>query len=343
MGPAAKTELPQFTGLRGIATLLVLFAHIRTPQGIELQFGFLDAFSKHGRLGVDLFFVLSGFILSHVYGNAFRDGRETLASYAKARFSRIYPLHFATIFLMLGAYAVATRMGVRPTETAGYSLEATLLSLLLVHKWFGFVAPNPGSWSISVELANYLLFPFLVAYVLRLPMAALLAVILAGAAIAEYTADLHVLCGLTEFVMGCAGYALARSVNLSRMGVLAGPVLVAPFFFPAPGFAALCFTATVMLLFAPARDPFQRICSSRALVFVGDISYSIYLLQWVIWIAWKHVLANSALFAGRPYLMATCAAASVIAISIPSYYLFERPTRVWLRAFWSKPRRLPAA
>ena len=61
-----KTELPQFMGLRGIAALLVLFFHVRTPVGVELTFGLADPFSAFGYLGVDIFFVLSGFILSHV-------------------------------------------------------------------------------------------------------------------------------------------------------------------------------------------------------------------------------------------------------------------------------------
>src|SRR6185437_11636585 len=153
--------LPQFTGLRGIAALLVLFFHVRTPQNIELHFGVLDAFSKFGFLGVDVFFVLSGFILSHVYGNTFVNGvnSEDLRTYGVARFARIYPLHLLTLLMMLGAYWFSLRVGVSPTETSGYSLEGLILSLLLINEWFGVVAPNPGSWSISVEFASYLVFP----------------------------------------------------------------------------------------------------------------------------------------------------------------------------------------
>ncbi|MFY9600755.1 MAG: acyltransferase family protein, partial [Pseudolabrys sp.] len=115
--------MPQFSGLRGIAALLVLFYHVRTPQHLELNFGVCDVFSKFGYLGVDVFFVLSGFILSHVYRDGFN--LAGLRSYGVARFARIYPLHLVTLFMMLGAYAIALRVGVQPTEASGYGWLGT--------------------------------------------------------------------------------------------------------------------------------------------------------------------------------------------------------------------------
>lgn len=108
------TDLPQLTGLRGIAALLVLFFQVRMLQNLELDFGVFDAFSRFGHLGVDVLFVLSGFILNHVYRGMFVDGFDmaALRSYGAARVARIYPLHLVTLLMMLGAYAVALRIGV---------------------------------------------------------------------------------------------------------------------------------------------------------------------------------------------------------------------------------------
>jgi peptidoglycan/LPS O-acetylase OafA/YrhL len=70
---------------------------------------------------------------------------------------------------MLLAYGIALRVGVTPTDGSGYSPTSLILGLLLVQEWFGVVAPNPGSWSISIELLNYIAFPFLIFISMRLP------------------------------------------------------------------------------------------------------------------------------------------------------------------------------
>ncbi len=333
-------DLPQFSGLRGIAALLVLFFHLRTPQGLELHFGVVDAFSKFGFLGVDVFFVLSGFILCHVYGTSFSGGieRKNLRNFGVARFARIYPLHLVTTLMMLGAYWAAMRAGVTPTETSGYSWESFLLSLLLVHEWFGVVAPNPGSWSISVEFASYLIFPFIVGYVLRVPRLWPLALIAVGAIAVDTLEGTRVLRSVTEFVMGCSAYAAARHIDTRRVSMFAGLTFILPFIaadiagHELAGLTALSFAVTVLLLSRPASwEPFARLCASRPLVFLGDISYSVYLLQWFIWIGWKHELARLPFFAAHPYLMILGAAMSVVLCATASYFIFEHWARRRLR------------
>lgn len=324
--------------------MLVLFYHVRTPQNLELTFGPLDAFSKYGFLGVDIFFVLSGFILSHVYQSKF--DRRGARAYAVARFSRIYPLHLVTILLMLGAYSVAHHLGVKPTEESGDSLLGTVAGLLLVQEWFGLIAPNPGSWSISIEFANYLIFP-LILLLPRCPRYLAPIVILVGALVVKDFDGYRVLRSMTEFVLGVAAYSLATrySYPFKGLAALSGFFFVLPFIASAwvgqalSGFAALCFAVTMVLLAGNREEPFKRLCSSKPLVFLGDISYSVYLLQWFIWIGWKHGIAHLSLFAAHPYFMIVCAALSVVVAAVPSFYLFERPCRSMLRrALSSAPR-----
>ncbi len=332
------TNLSQLTGLRGLAALLVLFYHIRTPQGHELQFGVVDAFSKFGSLGVDIFFVLSGFVLGSVYGHMFARGFDVnaLRAYARARFARIYPLHFVTLFLMLGAYAVALRIGVRPTETSGYGWLNLILAVLLVHEWVGIVAPNPGSWSISIEMANYLIFPVLIMRP-RVPAIWAVLVIIVGAAVVyEFSAD-RVLRSMTEFVMGYSAYRIATTYRPGASSALAGIAFVVPFVASGlagrelPGFAAVGFTTCMFLMSGSVNEPFRMLCSSRPLVFLGEISYSIYLLQWLVWIGWKHGLAKLPFFASHLYVMVFFAATTVVLCAVPSYYFFEKPARAFLR------------
>jgi peptidoglycan/LPS O-acetylase OafA/YrhL len=345
-----KADLPQFTGLRGIAALLVLFFHLRTPIGIDLTFGVADLFSKYGYLGVDIFFVLSGFILSHVYAEQFSQSlsSKSLRAFAVARFSRIYPLHFLTTILMLLAYGIALRVGVTPTESGGYSPTSLILGLLLVQEWFGVVAPNPGSWSISIELLNYIAFPFLIFISTRLPRYWPALAIILGTVVAALPANTNVLHGVAEFVMGCAAYAASKQHKGGVSWPLSGAFFALPFFvfyafnisnihnIGGFGLPALSFTAAVYFLAMSNKyDPFARLCTMRPLVFIGEISYSMYLLQWFVWVGWKHVIGKLPFFSSHPYGMVTLAAASLFILSVVSFYFFEKPSRSWLRRLLS--------
>lgn len=329
-------DLPAFTGLRGIAALLVLFFHVRTPNGAELTFGPLDAFSARGHFGVDAFFVLSGFILSHVYATTFASGvrSQDYKEFGLARFARIYPLHIATTGLMLVAFVIAARFGVQPTETSGYEPLAVLMSVLLINEWFGFVAPNASSWSISVELMNYIIFPPLIAVLAKAPKHWPIPAALLCALVASIPFPTNLLHGVAEFVMGCAAYEASKRYRAPFLGLASGPLFCLPFFLPHVGFggAGLCFAASVYCLAQAANaDPFNWLCRQRPIVFIGEISYSIYMLQWFVWVGWKHVIGRLSPFEQSPYLVALGASLTLIAVSTATYYLFERPAREWAR------------
>lgn len=144
--------------------------------------------------------------------------------------------------------------------------------------------------------------------------------------------------GIDEFVMGCAAFYCAREFNLKWAAPLSGLLFITPFLLIARGGnvqywqIAVCFAGVVLLLAsASPYDLFHKFCSSRSLVFLGEISYSVYLLQWFIWIGWKHVIARAPLFANHPYFMVLSAGTSVVGIAAISYFAFERPARVSLR------------
>ena len=279
-----------------------------------------------------------------MFANGF--DRRPLWSFAVARFARIYPLHVVTLFAMLGGYAIAIQVGVQPTETRGYTWQGVISGLLLMQSWFGTVAPNPSSWSISVELANYLLFPFLMlARPLRMPRYWPMTIIVVGAVILEVVVSLPLWRGLVEFIMGCAAYTQATRFDPKQLSRFTGLIFMLPFLASyaadrfMPGLAAFCFALTMFLL-SGRGGIFRSLCASTPLVFIGEISYSIYMLQWFVWVGWKHVLAKYPIFSGHPYLMVACAAGSLIVVSIPSYYFFERPARKFLRRALIRPMDL---
>ena len=164
-----KTYLTNATALRGIAALLVVVFHgneiIAPFIGTEATFWFRKLY-----LMVDLFFILSGFIMCYVYESFFLDSNQVnkIGVFLKARFARIYPLHFITLMVCVGCAGITyligkgEYLGVVDKAINDFSaLPAQLLLLNSAHldtvfKW------NIPSWSISAEWIAYLIFPFLV-------------------------------------------------------------------------------------------------------------------------------------------------------------------------------------
>jgi peptidoglycan/LPS O-acetylase OafA/YrhL len=122
-----KDDLPTLTGIRGLAAVAIVLHHYRVP-GFEV-----------GWLAVDVFFVLSGFVLSHVY----RDG-VSRGTFLWARFARTWPTHLVAT-TMVGAVMIAYQ--VMPSAGFGHLVANLLLVGLLV---------GP-TWSLIVEWYAYLL------------------------------------------------------------------------------------------------------------------------------------------------------------------------------------------
>ena len=141
------------TGLRFFAAMWVVFYH----YWANLQIGFTPALVEKGYLGVELFFVLSGFILCHVYLEGFGEGRFRFGSFLWNRLARVYPLHLATLLgvMALGLAASAAGMGIDAHILDWRSLPA---NLLLVQDFVG-ARPFLGvSWTLIIEIMWYTLF-----------------------------------------------------------------------------------------------------------------------------------------------------------------------------------------
>ena len=171
--------LANLTPLRGIAALIVLLFHFDLFWGGPFAGTLFQTdttlFVKKGYLLVDFFFVLSGFIMCHVYGKSFMGSvsRAGFWQFMKARFARIYPLHLFTLAwaVLLFAAIVYTNFPLNEREKSVYNLWAIPANLGLFHA-MGFYPGytwNGPSWTISVELWMYVAFPFLYGPVSRLP------------------------------------------------------------------------------------------------------------------------------------------------------------------------------
>src|ERR1035438_4240120 len=133
-----KTEIKALTGLRAFASWWVVSYHLRGP----ITDSFLTPGSRiakaldGGNYGVDLFFVLSGFVLAYSYYDAFPV--FTLAKYLRflwQRLTRIYPVHIFALAVLAGLLAANGFLGHRKTITGDFSGKALLLQIFLLQAW----------------------------------------------------------------------------------------------------------------------------------------------------------------------------------------------------------------
>lgn len=162
----------QLTGVRFLAAAWVMLYHFQAPLAtIGVLVPVLHDFLRVGRLGVDLFFALSGFILTHTYltklGPRLRwDGTWR---FWYLRLARIYPVHFVMLNVAGLAAILQMRFTADQSERSWLNPVDYLKQVLLIHEW----GPDPQrgwnfpAWSLSMEWLAYLLFPLLALVVFR--------------------------------------------------------------------------------------------------------------------------------------------------------------------------------
>ncbi|MFM7430866.1 MAG: acyltransferase family protein [Flammeovirgaceae bacterium] len=174
MHTTTRPYLTTLTPLRGIAALLVVIFHSNL-----MLMPFVEPFAKPnlinaGWLWVDFFFVLSGFIIFYVYGESFRNALNAKSywKYIKARFARVYPLHFFTLLwcLICATIILHYANGVAPFYATMFNPFAAVPSLFFLQSLGLYMtAPlNSPSWSLSTEWWVYMIFPLLVPFFSRL-------------------------------------------------------------------------------------------------------------------------------------------------------------------------------
>ncbi len=155
---AARARFEALDSWRGICALLVAMFHFPAVGWLAD-----NAFIRGSYLFVDFFFVLSGFVIAHAYGERLDDG-VSLRTFMITRFGRLFPLHAFMLLAFVAFEIVRWRLpqlaGGEPVFTGGYSVSSIVTNLFMVHG-LGLeqgLTWNGPSWSISTELFAYLLF-----------------------------------------------------------------------------------------------------------------------------------------------------------------------------------------
>lgn len=223
----ARRQICAHAGLRGAAALSVVMYHLKFGANYRLPIEHAIKIIDRSYLFVDLFFVLSGFILCYVYLDNRRaplTPQET-RNFLAARIARIYPLHVLTLFLLLAFHG-----GLWATHAAGLiknalpmpgTATAFFANLALVQAWglSGEASWNIPAWSISAEFGAYVVFPIIVFFLVSRPKIGLTAMLAASmifyAAIAFTTRSLDVTTGSAMF-RGLAGFFLGVGAFAAR-------------------------------------------------------------------------------------------------------------------------------
>jgi peptidoglycan/LPS O-acetylase OafA/YrhL len=306
---------------------------------------------------VDFFFILSGFVITHAYGETGL-AMSSYRAFILRRVARIYPLHLVTT-----AFYVATALAL-PRMTGGFSLTDLGVHLTLTQGWgvLDHIALNGPSWSISAELFCYLLFPFFIPLIRRLPGAAtvLAAALLYGVLSAPWPFwdhdgmfgayyDFGMLRALPSFLLGCGVYRLHQSFAFAVPAPLkmwAGAALFVcatalMILGQNPYLVLAVFALSILLTASGERDGVVRPRLARACEWLGDCSYALYLVHYRLLVL---VAAPLWAFSGLPmWLMPAWLVLTLIALTMLARVIFvsiERPARRALLRRMERPHAI---
>jgi len=334
-------------GLRIIAASAVVILHY-SDYFKDLAAGRLVVeHTWHFNLFVDLFFVVSGFVIARQYlgrvGNAASVGR-----FLWRRFARIYPLHLATLAFYL-ALAGALHFGVARTDNpARYPVSDLPAQLLLLHAFAGErLTFNFPSWSLSAEMFCYLLFPVvaLMAQRRREAVLALIALTALANSVWAWTAEATpwadwinqggAFRALPAFNLGIACY-LFRD-RIARWPLIPGALAASLAAFIALGSLLSTMTALVAI-YAIAVLAIQNDCAGRETLLSklgfdrwASLTYSCYMLH--IPVATVVITLGSRLLSLSPHerpILAPLAIMVLAFASVVSLSAFETPLRRYL-------------
>ena len=354
-------KIDSLTGIRGIAALWVVFFHFRHSYGINNVVNF-DWLVDKGYWGVDFFFVLSGFVLSYNYFSKFNGPDFGFAYYKRflvKRLARIYPLHLFTLVIHAILLFIGYKIGQEIVFHGRCGLDSAVGNILLVHAWgfFPSLTWNYPSWSISAEWFAYLIvllvgiryFPrvnrtYHVLTVAVMWGALIVYTIYIGEAI-SYLAANSLPRVTTEFLAGCLLYRIVPKDHHSRWANLI-------FLIGFGGFAILTqlpvkyeFLLLPLIMLSiyslwVGSSLGEVIFGNRIVVFLGEISYSIYLMHPTVQFIGGFIVRNTNVLstAANAWIILTIKVAAVLILSIATYYLVEKPSRRALISVYDKLR-----
>lgn len=345
--PMSIIRLKYLDGLRGVFALTVALSHFFGSQYSWHNYPFQNAY-----ISVDFFFILSGFVLSHVYSQAISSGLMSDRKFIFYRFARMYPLHIATMAIV-GIIYLLTLRGFPFDEPfiSGIANIFLLQNMGFVNNWNW----NDPSWSISVEFwvsvflvpwcirrvkTNMLLFISLMCYtVLYTSFGSLMIAheMMYGIVTSGFV---RCIAGVTLGIAVCRMARGMRQVELNHIqksiigciDVILFATVVYLVYQKNPigkfSFLPIPLIALLILSLATLSSWFHQVISSRVPAWLGDISYSVYLIHTPIILIMGAALSPLNL----PFVIKLLIfVALTLLLSQLTHRFFEKPCYEWLK------------
>lgn len=287
-----RQEIKSLTGLRGIAALWVVVFHFFGDLDIPI----IKNIIKQGYVSVDIFFVLSAFVLTIAYQNKFKNAIQynDFITFYKKRINRIYPAYLLSLLIMM--------------IVSGSTLKQFIINFGLTQTFFdrdGIIL-NIVYWSLSTEWICYLIFPFLLLIINNLSKNKLLIIILFGIILrfslpflpdmaigvekfrhhppgANFTIGINALIRTISCYFIGIGLALYPLKNKSNMNIYIFTILsILSLAHPKGVFLTPIFVAMIIkYLHIDENNLIGKLLSNRVVYFLGEISYSLYLFHMI--------------------------------------------------------------
>lgn len=366
-------EIRALSGLRIVAAVWVVLFHFRPllAQAAPDLSSALAPLLDCGAQGVDLFFILSGFVLTWTYLDRMGHSWSTRATvrFLWLRLARVWPVYLVTMHLAAAWIILTLNVGHVPSPAVD-QLTATnyLRQLFLVQLWFqpffDGSSWNGPAWSISAEWLAYLLFGALILVVFRvarvtrargllwlaigasLPPTLLL--LAAGEFYTPWSWLPRIVMQFTAGALACAAVRKLRPTARARRGfgllsVLIAATIVGALYYldahppasirDASGLVDVLFVPLVVTL-AVGAGTLPRLLSARLMVYLGHISFGLYMVHELVHTAWNWAAVQFEITltpgpAAQAVVLGLLAVSTLAAAVL--YHVVEEPARLWMR------------
>ncbi len=353
-----ESEIRAFTGLRGLACFYVMLYHFGFAGILPKDF---SAFANHGYLSVDIFFVLSGFVMAMVYGDYFKNGFDfdNYKKFIARRIARIYPLYFFMTLLFLWFFTNILDEVPKNIPITFFDIAANIFSIQAWGLTSSYVGP---AWSISTEWAAYLLLPVLLPITLfashkpAMTTLGFCAFILVSICILP-----HDITGVTtsrglldmsdgrnyapllrciiEFTIGIITYRFYRTGifakwnNTLYFSSIIATAMLALLFIKDSDLVFVILIPLFLISIAYDRHIVAKFLNWRPVYFAGVISYSLYLVHGLV--SWLHYQIKQPIYAldlpfPNLFIILSQIFLSVVLATF-AYRFIEQPGQVYLR------------
>jgi peptidoglycan/LPS O-acetylase OafA/YrhL len=344
-----QRRIPQLDAVRGLAILVVMFHNISPRYPLFHS----DKLFSDGWMGVDLFFVLSGLLITGILLDT-KESAGYFKNFYVRRCLRIWPLYYSLLFFMFVVVRFLNRSeyyAVVQTSSPWWAFPLFLQNFLLPIST-NAAGPLGVTWSLAIEEQFYLVWPLVVRFCSITQLRRLAIAEICVSPVLRYYLSLHhvdlytnIFCRLDGLMAGALLALLIRSDNFAPLKLLKRAwillLIAAPLAFLTEAFharwivfsfTALASAAFVYLAMFSEQKWLQTIMTNRFLIYTGTISYGLYLLHKI-----PFGMVQVLHLDRHPYLPLPIILVASYALAALSWNLLEKPFLSLKRFFDSKP------